>query len=189
MPGRDRASRAGEGTPSAHVTPSLNPSPRKSLPSGEGLGVRRRRSPAGSIASLRSPPIPPATVLGTTCDDRRYYRPPFSGCAMESISSWVLQRIVSPWTFCPQNGLFDTSMLTRSPFFRCWSRLCNIFRRSRQGTRTEGHVRTRNRRMFKVILLCYLRLEGIKVGCLTSSTTSSTTAGWKERTTLLRPSM
>ena len=43
-----RFSFSGEGTSSAHV---------KSLPSGEGLGVRRRRSPAGSIASLRSPPI------------------------------------------------------------------------------------------------------------------------------------
>ena len=39
-------------------------------------------------------------------------------------------RIGSPWTFCPQNGLFDTSMLTKSPSSRHWSQLCNILRRS-----------------------------------------------------------
>ena len=39
-------------------------------------------------------------------------------------------RIGSPWTFCPQNGLFVSMEVSKSPFFWHWSQLCNILRRS-----------------------------------------------------------
>lgn len=33
-------------------------------------------------------------------------------------------------TICPQNGLFGTSMVTKSPSSRHWSQFCDILRRS-----------------------------------------------------------
>ena len=34
------------------------------------------------------------------------------------------------WTICPQNGLFGTSMVTKSPSSWHWSQFCSILRRS-----------------------------------------------------------